>query len=315
MLNDIFISGSSIASGFGKGKIQIKSTKFGDKSWVHYLADNSDARNVWNFSLNAKPIGLASKDTIDFVRQYGKRYGNYDNLFAIIEYTIPQYREWDPVAMSRDDTKEQISVTPVSYFKQRDKNEQFVDPTHQLDDDKLILHDFYQRNDNADMLTLDAMAPPMYSPISPEDIDQQFHDSHTAKVKEWFKYDLQLDDGTLALSEAKMKTYLRYALDEIYFIKRFLEHHNIPYLMMWAGGQSKQFCRTCDRYFAELIATNRLIPMSTFTCNKAAQEWSIKHYGSHPDDTGHQRISEFIYDWIKTHKLTAKPNNTLFTGY
>lgn len=315
MLNDIFISGSSIASGFGKGKIEIKSTRFGDKSWVHYLAENSSARNVWNFSLSAKPIGLATKDTVDFVRQYGNKFGTYDKLFVIIEYTIPQYREWDPVAMSRNDTKENISVTPVSYFKQLNSNEDYIDASNmQLDDRKLILHDFYQRNTDTDMVALGDMSPPMYTPIDQNDIDQTFRDTHTAKAKEWFKYDLELDNGTLALSEQKMKLYFKYASDEMYSLKRYLEHFNIPYLMMWAGGQSKNFCRMTDRYFAELVSTNRLIPMTKFTCNKAAQEWSIKHLGSHPDDTGHQRIAEFVQQWIKEHKLYNKPNNTIYRG-
>ena len=315
MLNDIFVCGSSVASGYGKGKID---GKMGNslKSWVNFLSEYSSAKNVWNVSLPAKPIGLSTVDVVQFVRQYGERYNTYNDLFVIVEYTIPQYRHWDPVAVSRNDTKEIIEVIPTASFRMGKNTDHLTSAGPRDNGASHVGQKFLTRaSDEYDMLS-PTNACNLYEEIRPSDLDKTFVDDYTHKAKEWLKYDV-IDPETYSrqVSEKKMLTFLRYASDEVAFLQRYLTHFNIPYLMFWAGGQTPAFCRTVDRYFTPLMKDNRLIPMSKFSCNRAAIEWSNESWGVHPDEVGHQRIAEFIHDWIKTHKLTTKPNTTIFTGF
>lgn len=318
MLKDIFVCGSSHASGCGKGKIGDAGLPGSVKSWVYFLADIAEAKNVWNFSLPGKPVGLTNKDCISFIRQYWEKYRTYENLFVILEYTLPQYRTWDPVAMSRDDTKH-IEVVPITYYKQLRNNEHLVNPiklSSLKDETTYVEQKFYIRNEvNLDSYS-DKNHNHMYTEIQPTDLEKTFLDRHTEKVKQWFQFDIiDTETGQKRMSEEKIRKYFSYASDEIMFMKRHLEHFNIPYMMFWVGGQSEQFCVAIDRYLRPMMADNRLLPMRKFSSVRAAQEWSIKHWRSHPDEVGHERIAEFLYDWIDIHKLYQKPNQNIFTGY
>jgi hypothetical protein len=314
MLNDIFVCGSSVASGYGKGKVH---NQMGNhlKSWVDHLAERSSASNVWNMSMPSKPIGLSTADTVEFVRQYGKKYNTYDRLFVIVEYTIPQYKNWDPVAAARRDTAEEIEIIPITFFRMGKNTDHLTTTGPQDSGIKHLGQKFLKRN-SADVDLMEALdINRFYEEVKPADLDQAFVNKYREKSKNWLRYDsIDSTTGERRLSEKKMATYLRYASDEIYSLKRFLEHYNIPYLMFWAGGQTDIFCKKVDRYFGELIETKRLIPMSEFTCNKAAIHWSKESWGVHPDELGHERIGEFVTEWIIKHNLYNRPSTSIFTG-
>lgn len=310
MLNDIFVCGSSVASGYGRGKID-RTTRAYNKSWVHYLAEISSAKTVWNSSFSSKPIGLATGEIAEFTRQYGDRYKSYKDLFVIAEYTLPQYRHWDPVATSRTDTQQEIEVIPISFFRAGENLDHVTSTSFRDSGLQHIGKRFLVKND------VNILDEPhqLYTTMQFSNLDPKLVNDFTHKSREWLKYDqVDIETGERSLSEKKMASFLRYASDEITTTQNYLEHLNIPYLMFWAGGQSDNFCKKVDRYFAPLMANKRLIPMSTFTANKGAQEWSDDPIGVHPDEKGHRAISEYIYNWIVENNLQKNPNNTIFTG-
>ena len=118
-----------------------------------------------------------------------------------------------------------------------------------------------------------------------------------------------------SIASQKYKRYYEYAGKTIKDMQDYLENRNIPYMMFWAGGQSKAFCKKNDRLFSRIVPSNRLIPMTEFTVIKAAHEWSINHWRSHPDEVGHLRIAEFLMDYGLRHKLFHKPKTGIYTGY
>lgn len=309
MFKDVFVCGSSHASGVGKGKVS--SDDPGTKSWVRFFAEKTNADNVWNISLPGKPLGLANADVIKFCREYWDRYRTYDNLIVLIEYTIPQYRTFDPVAMARDDTRS-IEVIPVNYYKMLRDNQHLVDPQLKLEsktEGRYIEQKFYQRTDMKFLDHYEDKHDSIYKEIDVSELDEVSLALHNAKVKEWFEFDTVNPLGHRMLSDEKLKKYVKYAIDELYFAKRWLEDHNIPYMMFWVGGQSERFCTLVDRSFREMIQTNRLIPMKQFTSVKASQQWSKKHWRSHPDAQGSERISEFLLEWILANDLYKKPKD------
>ena len=314
MLNDIFVCGSSVASGYGKGKLD-QQMGYNLKSWVTGLAEHTNANNVWNVSLPSKPIGLSTADAVQFVRQYWEKYRSFDNLFVIVEYTLPQYKHWDPIAVARNDAKEEIEVIPITFFKMGKNTDHLTVDDPRYRGINHVGNKFLKRNTEEYNMLSPTSTNPLYEEISAADLDKTFVNQMHKRSKDWLKYDiLDSETGAPQLSEKKMTTYLRYASDEIFSLRNYLESFNIPFLMFWAGGQTDTFCKKVDKYFAPLIESHRLIPMAQFSCNRAANEWSEESWGVHPDEIGHKRIAEFVYDWIHTHKLYTRPNSKIFTG-
>ena len=315
---DLFVCGSSHASGVGKGKESTYNEMHEVKSWVRFLAEKYQyVNNLWNISLPGRPLGLTTSDTVEFVRDYYKKYGNYDKLFVILEYTYPTYRHWDPVALARNDTKN-LTAIPVSYYRLMRNNEHLtnhISMSSLKDEFKFIEQKFYQRTDVNFIDHKMDRHDNIYQEISIKDLDEEQYLLHNQKVKSWFEYDfVDVEIGSRRWSDNKSKQFIRYATDEVFAMKNWLEHFSIPYLMFWVGGENEVKNKHIDAAFRKLIQTKRMIPVTDFNMVTASKEWSIKHWRSHPDETGHERISEFILDWIERYNLLDRPKQEIYTG-
>lgn len=310
-MRDLFVCGSSFASGATAEELG------GIKSWVRHFAEKDNFKNVWNISLPGRPLGLTTSDTMEFVRSYYDRYGNFDNLFVILEYTFPTYRSWDPL-MSSLTYSNKTDIIPVAYYKMLKNNRNLANPlklSSLRDESQYIEIKYHHRTTKKFIDHIDDNSGAIYHEVNISDIDPVARANHMEKVKEWFEYDKVDEENNLkSWSEEKVKRYYTYANNEIHFLKKWLEHYNIPYLMLWAVGLSEGHCKFTDRVFYKIIQTKRMIPMTEFTMVKASKEMSIKPWRSHPDAVGHEKISEYLVEWVNRYKLKERPNSTIFTG-
>lgn len=316
MLKDIAVIGSSHASGVGSGGVDRNG--IGQlKSWVNCIADSVNAENVWNYSMPGKPVGMTNLDTVQFCNEYYKKYRSYDNLFCFLEYTLPQYKTWDPISFN---TQSDIQAVPFAYYKMGKDglNEHLTDAVKVTKmSDFVVQQKFFVRNTIELSSYNSTDRRPVYEEVAATELDETYLESHIDQVKEWFQFDMLNDDMALAsvIATQKYQRYYEYAGAAIKYMQEYLEDRNIPYMMFWAGGQSKKFCKKNDRIFSRIVPSNRLIPMTEFTVIKAAHEWSIKHWRSHPDEEGHRRIAEFLLDYGLRHKLFHRPDMGVYTGY
>ena len=246
MLKDIAVIGSSHASGVGSGGIDRNG--IGElKSWVNFVADMVDADNVWNYSMPGKPIGMTNLDTVQFLNEYYNKYRTYDNLFCFLEYTLPQYKTWDPISMNCGN-----QAVPFAYYKMGKDglNEHLTDAVKVTQmSDFVVQQKFFVRNALELANYNNTERRPVYEEVAATDLDEAYLESHIAQVKEWFQFDMLNDCPALAASIAsqKYKRYYEYAGKTIKDMQDYLENRNIPYMMFWAGGQSKAFCKKNDR--------------------------------------------------------------------
>ena len=110
MIRDLLVSGTSIASGWGEGKMQSRPDPK-NYSWINYFANSTNIQNIWNHSYVSKPMQVTMEHTMLFCEQYLERYGNYDNLFVIAEFTLPQNVKWTELHLKSNIDSE--IITPV----------------------------------------------------------------------------------------------------------------------------------------------------------------------------------------------------------
>lgn len=273
VINDLFVSGSSFASGWGEGFENYKSVT-GGNSWVTYFAQQTHARNVWNYSIVGKPIGMITADTVNFCKSYLKKYGSLKDLFVIVEYPTPRYKSWGSLPGSSLIEPVDTTITPVAYLKR---------------DQKDGLLDTYFISSAIDPVTLEIK----YNIIDRDKITLAHLKKFESDATEWYS-----DDG-------KSIKYFSYAYDEIKYLKDFLNFYNCRYLMFWCTGKTSMHRKVLDRYMKKLTADRRLIPSSEFNAITATLEWSLKPYREHPDQIGHQRIAEYLINYLDTHQLTG----------
>jgi len=294
-MHDLVVIGTSIASGVGRG-IDRTVTSGAVKSWIYHLADMIGARNVWNHSLPGKSMGLVNADGAEFAKQYERKYGNCDDLFMVLEYSLPSYRHWDPVMSARADCKE---IIPVTYFTPFKHKEDASNPMYYYGNDRFMESRFYVR-DVGDMIgKVDHQET--YHEVTKEYVVPEQLAQFEAQALDWFQP-----------TQANSLRYLRYAYDEVMAAQDFLEGRNITFMQTWVGGVTDSYKRAVDRYMSPLMKTKKLVPMKEFTAITATLDWSIKPFRNHPDDAGHYRIAEFYHDWITNNNLFTPTQSELF---
>jgi len=270
MIDHLFVSGSSVASGYADWP-QVSAQK--DKvSWVNYFADYAKVNKVWNRSVIGKPIGMSNSDTVKFCRKYMEKYGSLQNLFVIVEFTTPRYRSWEPLR-SREFKKDDFIMPIVTVNYKKDYNGQNLDV-------------FFMRDNSTDMSEF-----PELEIVDKNNINENDLAVFNEKLTQWFD-----------VTDRTALKYLDYAYGEIKHLKEFLEFYNCKYLFYWATTGSTTQAKGTDRYMKNLI-NERFLPMKEFTAMKAAHEYSGKRTGAHPDQIGHQGIAEYLFKYILEKKL------------
>jgi hypothetical protein len=277
MINDLFVNGTSVASGFGVGHERI--AQVNKKSWIHYFAESTSASNLWNHSLISKPIQLTIEHTIGFCEQYLEQYKTFNNLFVICEMTMPQPIKWATVRSDKYDLTN-YEILPIVI--QREMHEYGQE-----------YQSMFVRQERKINFLKDSI---MYEYVAPKDIRQDDYRRHDTMVQNYYK------DGVSNLYKRLVEAKI-----EIQYLQLWLSQRNIPYLLTWAAGQGDNYHNIVDRALKDVMVNKRLIPMKEFTCFSKGVEWSEKPFHNHPDDIGHVRISKFLLDWILKYNLLKPP--------
>lgn len=288
MINDLLVSGTSIASGWGDGKMTKPDPR--NYSWINYFANSTNIQNIWNHSFVSKPMQVTMEHTMLFCEQYLERYGNYKNLFVIAEFTLPQNVKWPELHLKSSIDSEIITPVVIQHATDGVINADVADTYKTM---------FIRHKKNLNLLD----GSTSFNRIGIDEIDDVDLTAHSLRLQR-FKES----------SESNLVVRLQSARTEIEQFQNWLFERDIPHLFFWAAGIGRTFHKMVDKALLPYVKQNRLIPMTQFTCFSKGAEWSIKHDNYHPDQQGHKKIAEFVYDYVVKHNLLTPPVTKYIEG-
>jgi len=272
-MQDLFVNGTCIASGWGRGAEPIASLN--QPSWIHHVANNLNCSNLWNHSLSNKPLQMSIDDTVGFCTQYYSKYKTYSGLFAIIEFSGPQHMQWAPIYKRAHNI-----VTPtVIHADNAETTASIADKYISAFIEHGITKNYLETKE-------------LFHYINPDAIPRHAHLRHKERILEYHS-----DYGSKVIKQ----TFI--ARQQIQWLVDWLNKNNISYLMNWASGTKPAYIKMVDSAFTSLYHTRRFIPMQNYTGTSKGVEWSIEPYKNHPDAIGQARIASFISKWIHEHHL------------
>jgi len=288
MLTDLYVDGTSYASGWGKGHIRNLFKTSDAYSWVDRFAEITNCNNVWNHSLVAKPFDMQVLDIQNFCNQYYNKFKTFDKLFVVAEYSYITYRSIGTVKAIDGIFKNQ-DVIPIVMAK----------GTEVLNNETggfgYIIQ--YVRKSN-DYLNIQE---PLFVKVSEEHIDVEDHKRINAFATQW-----------LLTRFTNYIEHLDYLYKNISKVKNFLTKRNIPFVIYSAAvsdnAPEKEFI---DQTLRTLVKDKRVIPLQAFTGKTVSEKYSIEEYTVHPDKSGHMAIADHLYDWILKYNLHKKPNPSI----
>ena len=283
MKKHLFVNGTSVASGWGKGQERVAQP--GKKSWVHHFAEKMGADELWNVSVVSKPIGITIDHTIGFCEQYLERYKTYKNLFVAIELILPQHEKWDTVRHTLDDVNEVVTPIVVQLDTSDMPNADVADRYQTI---------FVRHKKHINYLEQDTL----FHYIPPSEVMSIDYAEHLRKLQ------------SIAPPQTNLTKRLVESAKELSFLQHWLAERNIAFMMHWAAGMHPGFQRRVDKAILKNTMPHRLVPMQHFTAFSKGAEWSIDAVANHPDSVGQFRIAEFLYEYACTHNLFENPKKT-----
>lgn len=281
MIRDIFVNGTSIASGYGQGHERVAQPN--EYSWVNHFCNHFHAQNLWNHSMVSKPMYLSIDHTVGFCEQYFERYGSYNNLFAVIELTLPQAIRFKSVTSKTSEYDSQ-TIHPVVVHRNHNN-----DVKHAAQDFSTI---FVRHDKDIDYLS----TKPIFQYVPPADISEIEYNAHTSRALNYY-----LNEG------GKLAARLYDVSRELDTFQKWMIERNISYVICWGGGKGEKYHKMVDKMISPVNFQNRIIPMQQYTCFSKANEWSINAFNDHPDAVGAKRIADFIAKYVTDHGLLTPP--------
>jgi hypothetical protein len=282
---DLFVNGTSLASGVGTGGEKFKGFGDGDttSSWVHFLANKLSCNRLWNHSFPSKPMSLTMADTIGFCEQYYDKHGTYENLFVIVEWLMPQaHGQWAPV-QSHLSQYQNYTLLPIVISWPDKPN---------------VYESIYVcKSTGINYLGNKAI----YDTISRDHITEESMILHARQRDNYYH------------REYNMSKRLYQASLEIEATKQWLNNRGIHYVMFWVvgfgqatiSGNRHLFARSQRKLYQR---DPKFIPINEFTGSDSTVK-SQNPVRGHPDYLGHVYITNFLYDYVLNHQLL--PTTTL----
>ena len=267
---DLYINGSSFASGWGKGyEHQMTITPL--DSWAKYFVETTQPDNYWIDAIVGKSIGMTARDTIFFCEKYKEKYGSLENLNVVLEFTTPRYRHWDPVNMINGD-----KAYPIAHIRHDNMN---------------ATQHYFIKRDWIDFSLSYAETFVHDEEIVPEELEQW-----SRKVKEWY------------FSGWPIQKFMAYAVEEITATMKYLDANNVNYAMWWCVGRTKLGKKLVERYTRTLYKNGRYIKPSLMNGHEVAETISHESFKGHPDAVGHKYISDYLVNYINENNLFGETN-------
>lgn len=278
MFNDLYVNGTSVATGFGLGKEVIGFGNAG--AWPHLLAEKYSAGSLWNHSVPSKPVELSVRDQIGFCSQYLQQGNKAENLFTIIEFLLPHHPllqplfESDskvifPIIYQKDPSTVSINSYAdkyLSYFVETSIQPNYLDPFGQV----------YTISDT---------------------VDTDLRIKHEDQKADYYDNQHSLSSRLYKVGESIIK------------LQQWLEDKNIKYLMFWACGgdelknNNDKYSKIVDKFMSVVPQQHKLIPMSQFSCMNYGVTKSLKPNDTHPDAVGHYAIAEYLDKYIISNRI------------
>lgn len=263
-VDNLYINGTSFATGWGKG-YEDQKTVTPRNSWVTYFSQSTKPNKLYLDAIVGKGIGRTCRDTIAFCEKYKEKFGSLDNLNIILEFTTPRYRHWDPLKTINGD-----EAYPMAYISHGSLWET---------DHYFVKRDF---NDNTLEFT---------DTIIPNDaIDPVQYDAWKKELHEWY------------FGGQGIPFYMVYASNEINPLKTYLSNNNAKYIMFWCVGATNVGRKLVDRYMRPLYSDGRLIATQQLSGHRIAKEESDECHQGHPDDKGHKFLADALENYINENR-------------
>lgn len=271
---DLFVCGTSMASGFGAGLVAKDDP---DISWPNMLAKQVSADNLYNFSLHGRPIGSSKREIVRFVEQYKQKFGSTKKLFVIAELSFPHYCEFSPMLTHANEVVLPIVCIKGSLFTDTSvvagakfDLRQYVKPVHDYFDGPKQMMFRYE-----------------YVP------EAEIREDHLERLK------AQVDEH-FSNRQQKQLMYLAESYGLVKEIIDYLVSNDVEYLMFWAGDMGfKEWNTLRDRFFASLH-DDKFIPSAVMNMQGFVKSnLDVEHYQLHPDALGHRLFANLLYDYVK----------------
>ena len=290
MLTDLYVDGTSYASGWGKGHEKNLFKTSDAYSWVDRFSEITNCNNVWNHSLVAKPCDMQVFDIQNFCNQYYNKFKTFDKLFVIAEFSYITYRSIGTVKAREGIFKNQ-DIIPVIMAKGIELN------SNEAGGFGYIIQ--YVRK-SEDYLNIQE---PLFVKVPEEHIDPD----DVKRIKE-FATQWLLTRFTNYIE------HLDYMYTNLSLIKNFLIKRNIPFVIYSAAvSDNAPEQHFIDQTLRTLVKDKRIVPLKEFSGRSLSSKHSIEEYTVHPDKMGHMAIAEHLYDWVLKHNLHKKPNPSIIT--
>jgi|MDSZ01.2.fsa_nt_gb hypothetical protein len=279
MFKDLYINGTSVATGWGQGKEQINDTTY-TGAWPHQFAEKHNVGNMWNHSIPSKPVELSIRDQKGFCEQYIQQGNNVDNLFTIVEFLLPQHPLLQPVYENDEDI-----IFPLIFHQ---------DPLEiNFNKDQEYLSYYAGTKKQPNYMSNE----PIYT--MPE-VDVNLRSIHEEQKIKYYT------------EEHNLSKRLYNVFVQIGFLQRWLHTKGIKFLMFWACGGNElknnndQFAKLVDKAMLNLPYKHRFIPMTQFSCMNYGVLHSLKSNLNHPDAVGQHHIAEYLDKYIISNNILQK---------
>lgn len=267
---DLYINGSSFASGWGKGYDDTMTITPLD-SWAKYFKESFQPENAWIDAIVGKSIGMTARDTITFCEKYKEKYGSLDNLNVVLEFTTPRYRHWS--ALNTVDGK---SAYPIAHIRHDNMNAtQHYFMRREFIDNSLTYADTFVHEEE----------------IVPAELEKWKQD-----LNKWY------------FGGWPIQHFMAYATEEISATQKYLNENNVNYVMWWCVGRTRLGKTLVERYTRTLYRKARMVKPSQMNGHEVAETVSLESYKGHPDAKGHKYIADFLLKHIEENNLFGANN-------
>lgn len=279
MIKDVFVNGTSVATGVGLGKSKLGSTDLPD-AWPFQFCNKVNAGNLWNHSIPSKPFELSIRDTYGFVNQYLDDGGKAEDLFVLNEFLSVGF----PPLLQPVFESENTIVFPVIYSTNSLKIS-----VEQVSKDFRTY--FCETQKNPDYLQ---------GPIYKDSVDT---------ISEHLRFKHEHDKNNYYRYQHTLSGRLHTVVEEICKLQLWLSAKNIKYLSFWATGgthlhnHNREYANMVDKASRKNYNGN-FIPMNTFGCLDYGVYKSLSsRVGTHPDAVGQYAIAEFLYNYLHNENI------------
>lgn len=279
MIKDVFVNGTSVATGVGLGKTNLKENNEVSDSWPVQFCNKVNAGRLWNHSIPSKPFELSIRDAYGFVNQYLDAGGKAEDLLVFNEFLSVGF----PPLLQPVFESENTIIFPVIYS---------------INSLKISVQ----------QISKDFRTYFCETQKSPDYLQGQIYKDNVDTISDIVRLKHEHSKEQYYNTEYALSKRLFYVVDEINKLQLWLSNKNINYLCFWATGgnhlhsHNTEYANLVDRANKKNY-NNRFIPMNKFGCLDYGVNNSLNPIGTHPDALGQHAIAEYLDKYLHSKNM------------